>query len=597
MEPEQHLDDRSGRQPAHGETTYRTTSFRSPSIAQEPDPARVLPLRPRRAAAWTAHTPANTTAARDPLARIPPPPAPVPHRQEPRHIGAALSEATDPARPLQGEVLSVALADPQVPSTQRNVDTDTPTRTDRLPAALTPDTRSRPVRLSVRTALSRIDLELSEGSTFAETLETVLDLCPQALQDNAVAHGGWSLRTAAGRHPDGESTLAAAGVLDGATLFLVGIDPGAGARIFDDIADAVAETVQNDPSQWSGVARRAVARGAAGLFAALACLPLLISGPPWIPISLVLTAATVVAQVAAGVVSRGVGDTGTAVVAGLISVATGAAAAIVATAGQERLLEVGTPHMLLGAVAATVCASAAALIIGAAPVPLTAVIAGGLPTILAIGSSVVGDLPPVGGAAIAVCLCLGLMPLVPAAALRWARLAPAPVPTTADEVHADAETVDAARVQRLTRRAVDHVTAMIQGLAWPCLAAAAVLAYSQDVTAQVLAGFAAAAVVLRARLFATVGQRLPLLLAGIGSIGALLLAVTARHSGTPEWWWGAAPALTASATCLWLATRRRRPSPSATRAAEIADLIIATAIIPLACGVLGVFGFVRGLAG
>ena len=595
MEPEQHIADRNGGgQPLHDEKVDRAARF--PSTSQEKDPARVLPLRPRRATPSINHH-ATTTVGRDPLARISPPPVPSPHSQDSRQVRLAFPEPADPARPPERQDLSVDVADPRVPTSLGDIDADATGNTGRLQTAITPDAASRPVRLSVRTSLSRIDLELSEGSTFAETLETVLDLCPQALQDNAVAHGGWSLRTAAGRHPDGESTLAAAGVLDGATLFLVGIDPGAGSGTFDDIADAVAETVQNDPSRWSSAARRAVAWGAAGLFAALACVPLLISGPPWIPISLVLTAATVVAQVAAGVVSRGVGDTGTAVVAGLISVVTGAAAAIVATAGQVRLLEVGTPHMLLGAVAATVCASAAALIIGAAPVPLTAVIAGGLPTILALGSSVVGDLPPVGGAAIAVCLCLGLMPLVPAAALRWARLAPAAVPTTADEVHADAETVDAARVQRLTRRAVDHVTAMIQGLAWPCLAAAAVLAYSQDVTAQVLAGFAAAAVVLRAWLFATVGQRLPLLLAGIGSIGALLLTVTARHSGTPEWWWGAAPALTASATCLWLATRRRRPSPSATRAAEIADLIIATAIIPLACGALGVFGFVRGLAG
>jgi hypothetical protein len=52
-----------------------------------------------------------------------------------------------------------------------------------------------------------------------------------------------------------------------------------------------------------------------------------------------------------------------------------------------------------------------------------------------------------------------------------------------------------------------------------------------------------------------------------------------------------------SVACLWLAHRRRRPSPGATRVAEIADLIIATAIIPLVFGVLGIFGFVRGLAG
>ena len=217
----------------------------------------------------------------------------------------------------------------------------------------------------------------------------------------------------------------------------------------------------------------ASAWGAAGLFATLACLPLLLSGPPWIPISLVLAGGTVIAQVAAGVFARVGGDSGTAVVAGLISVATGAAAATVATAGQLRLLEVGTAQLLLGAVAATICASTAALIIGHATVPLAAVIAGGLPTNLALGCGVVVDLPPVGCAAITVGLCMGLMPLVPATALRWARLAPAPVPTTADEVSLPTPRRSTRHVsQRLTRRAVEQVTAMIQGLSWPGLVAA-----------------------------------------------------------------------------------------------------------------------------
>jgi len=141
------------------------------------------------------------------------------------------------------------------------------------------------------------------------------------------------------------------------------------------------------------------------------------------------------------------------------------------------------------------------------------------------------------------------------------------------------------------------VTAMIQGLAWTSMVASAVLAFSGDLTAQLLAGFAAAGVVLRARLFATIGQRLPLLLAGIGSTAALLLAVLTEQVGSANPTWSAAPALMASVGCLWLATRRRRPAPSVTRAAELADLIITMTIMPLVFAVLGVFGFIRGLGG
>src|SRR5664280_387273 len=232
MEPEHHMDDRTGRRRSQrSDSAYPATSFPAPPlISLERDAARVLPLRPRRSADSNTHTQAKATPGRDPLARISPPPTPALHSQ-PGLVRVAPMEAGDLAKPVQEDHLSVDLEDQGVPSTLVNIDTD---RTDRPSAAPQPNPGSRPIRLSVRTTLSRVDLALSEGCTFAETLETVLDLCPQALQNNAVAHGGWRLRTAAGRTPDGESTLAAAGVLDGATLFLVGIDPGGEGRIFDD---------------------------------------------------------------------------------------------------------------------------------------------------------------------------------------------------------------------------------------------------------------------------------------------------------------------------------------------------------------------------
>ena len=356
MEHEQHPDDRTGpRRSTQGESPYRETTSSTPSVAQRGESARVLPLRPRRTPSPTSQTRSVATAGREPLARLSPLPGSG-HGEQPGLGPVALSRPDDSPKSSQQEGLSFDLEDPRARSPLGNVDS---VRTHEPPTTIRPDAGSRLVRLSVRTALSRIDLALPEACTFAETLETVLDLCPQAFQDNAIAQGGLSLRTAVGRIPDGESTLATAGVLDGATLFLVGNDPGAGAVVFDDIADAVAETVRQDTSRWSSGASRAVAFGAAGLFAAVACLPLLLSGPPWVPISLVLASITVIAQIAAGALSRLVGEANTAVAAGLISVLTGAAAATVATAGSARLPAVGTAQLLLGAIGASVCACTA----------------------------------------------------------------------------------------------------------------------------------------------------------------------------------------------------------------------------------------------
>ena len=112
-----------------------------------------------------------------------------------------------------------------------------------------------------------------------------------------------------------------------------------------------------------------------------------------------------------------------------------------------------------------------------------------------------------------------------------------------------------------------------------------------------LAGFVGVGMLLRARLFITVGQRLPLLIAGIGR--DCRPAGCAHHEldGMTVVLATAVPSLLAVIGCLLLAGRRRRVSPSMTRAAEIIELTIAIAIVPLLAAVLGLFAFLRGLGG
>ena len=103
---------------------------------------------------------------------------------------------------------------------------------------------------------------------------------------------------------------------------------------------------------------------------------------------------------------------------------------------------------------------------------------------------------------------------------------------------------------------------------------------------------------LRARLFVTVGQRLPLLIAGTGAIAALIVALTTEFDGMTVVLATALPSL---------ARDGRVPAgspaggagcrPSMTRAAEIIEMAIAIAVVPLVAGVLGLFGFIRGLGG
>jgi len=456
---------------------------------------------------------------------------------------------------------------------------------------------SQVVRISVRTLSSRIDLVLPDRSTVAETLETVLELAPRSLREQAIAHGGWILRTAAGEALPGSSTLLDQGIVDGATLFLTGIDATSSGAVYDDVADAVADTVLADPSVWPAGAGRVVALGAAEVFGVVACVTLLLAGPPWIVVAVILGGLAVLGQLAAGLLSRRVGDAGAAVVAGLLSVGSGAAAATVATAGDARLLGVGAAQLLLGVAAAALLASSAALLIGTRQVAFEAIVTATVLLFIALMCCGIFGLPPVGGAAIVAALGLGLMPLVPSVALGLARFETDPLPSTAETADPSGDPVDADAVASRTRQAVGHVTALVQGLSWPALPACVVLACTPNVTGQVLAGCVGVGMLLRARLFITVGQRLPLLIAGIGAIAVLLVALTTQLDGVTVVLATAVPSLLGMIGCLLLAGRRPRVTPSMTRAAELVAMTIAIAIVPLLAAVLGLFGFLRSLGG
>ena len=58
-------------------------------------------------------------------------------------------------------------------------------------------------------------------------------------------------------------------------------------------------------------------------------------------------------------------------------------------------------------------------------------------------------------------------------------------------------------------------------------------------------GLVAAGLILRARLFVTIGQRLPLLIAGVGSVAALLAALMTQFDGRTVLFGVAAPGLIA----------------------------------------------------
>jgi hypothetical protein len=104
---------------------------------------------------------------------------------------------------------------------------------------------------------------------------------------------------------------------------------------------------------------------------------------------------------------------------------------------------------------------------------------------------------------------------------------------------------------------------------------------------------------LRARVFGGRPQRLWLLCAGV--TGVVLVAVREFLTQGQNVVVGAVvvPLMLAGLLALGMAVRLpiRRPTPFWGRAGDIVDLFFVVSLVPLALGLLNVYGYVRGLTG
>jgi hypothetical protein len=150
--------------------------------------------------------------------------------------------------------------------------------------------------------------------------------------------------------------------------------------------------------------------------------------------------------------------------------------------------------------------------------------------------------------------------------------------------------VDGPRVFAAVARTDELLTGVQTGLVPAGLGAAVLLARSHGIAAHILVVLAAVAFLLRARLFVTVRQRVPLLVLGVGTLAPLAVA-------------GAGGVATAALLALLgvgvaAAGGRyacRAPSPYLGRAADALDVLCVVSVLPVACAVLGLFARVREL--
>jgi type VII secretion integral membrane protein EccD len=457
-------------------------------------------------------------------------------------------------------------------------------------------------RVTVVGPRRRVDIVLPAYVPFAELFPTVLRYAGSDLPNAGLAHGGWVLQRLGQQpfHPG--MTPQQVGLRDGEMVYLrPRLSQLPQPRAFDDVADVIATGVNEQPDRWSPQAARGVSLGAAALGLTAGLAALVASGPPW---TLPAAAAGVVAAVlliAAMAVSRAAGDSGAGAVLGYIALPYGFAAGLLASARSASLAHLGA-QQLLPAFATLLFVAVIAGVAVADGLPAFFGVAGAalLGTIAAAASLALGNQSGAAGpAAITVAFALALTPLIPAITFRMARVNLPPVPRNSDDLRRDSLMVDGKEVLGRTAVADRFVTGVISGIALVAAGAEIALALGKGLAAHVTCVVVACVLLLRSRVFRGLAQRLWLMIPGFGAL-ALLAVYASLHVSQPAMLAATlGPLLVGSAVVvgvgLWLPGHQ--PSPFWGRAGDIIDMMLIVSLIPLALGVAGVFGYVRGLAG
>lgn len=441
-------------------------------------------------------------------------------------------------------------------------------------------------RVTLAAPRRRVDLALPEAPPLAELLPVVLRHAGEGLADDGQAHGGWMLRKADGEALDPEKPLSAQGVRDGEVLHLVPRRTEWPELDYDDLADAVATGARKQGRSWSPAATRVTGlTTAAALF--LLGLAAVVGARPAAAVGAVLLALALVFAGIGGLLSRVLSDS----VAGAVVAAVGLPYGFVGGAVLAGAPEAGGwfigERVLFGSVCLMLVAALGYLAVGdAGAVFVGAVVAGSFGV---LGSAVPGTTAR-GAAAAVVGVALLIVPMLPLIAMRLSRVPLPTLPRSADELLADVSAGPPRKaVYAAVARADDVLTGALLGVSVVIGVGFVVLTRDRDFTAGALVVVVASALLLRARLLVTVRQRAALLVAGLVGVGCVTLL---GGSVAPLVLLGVGGVALAAGVVY----SRRPPSPYLGRIAELLDVGLVLAVVPLVCGVLGLFGYVQSLS-
>ncbi len=439
----------------------------------------------------------------------------------------------------------------------------------------------------------RADLALPADIPLPHVLPGLLRAMDEVGGESASA-SGWMLQRLGGAPLDIGHSLGALGVLDGEVLYLRPREAVLPPALYDDVADLVAGGIKEGSGKWTPDHTRTAGTAAACGLLTMGAFALFLAGPPWTIRAIVAGVLALLLLVTGAVMSRAIGDSSVGAPIGWAALPYGFLAGLLAPGGAgfaaPNLLAAFACTALVAAFGGTLTSDGLPGFLGTAIASVTG--AAGAAVVMIWGTS------PAGVAAVAVTVLLAFTPLFPTLAFRLAKLPLPSMPTSAEELRTDNQRLDAAQVKERTVKAQSYVTSLIAGVSLVAAGALFLLVMEGGWAARIMVVVLALTLVMRARVFHGLGQRIWLLVVGLGGLAALGLSLSAGMGdiaavavGVGLLW----VALIAAGLGMWLPTGK--PSPFWGRAGDIVDLMLIAALFPLALGVLDVYSWVRGLSG
>ncbi|GAA1753858.1 type VII secretion integral membrane protein EccD [Luedemannella helvata] len=471
-------------------------------------------------------------------------------------------------------------------------------------------TTSGVARVTIRAPRRRLDLVVPDQVPLAEVLPELLRRAgeagelrppagagfpPQPHGPLTQAAGGWALRRGDGAALAGDSPLAQQGVRDGDVLYLVPRAMLWPEPAYDDVVEEIAASARGRGHAWDATTTRTVALVAAGAVLLGGLIALLTLGPPWsVPGTIALFAAVVL--IGLGVLlSRALGDGVTGAASAGFGLPYAAAGGALLVAGDPPLRSAGPGALVVGAAALLFASVLGAVGVGhGLRVFAAGVTVGAFGTLGAVLAALISGR---GGAAVLTVAVVAGIGAAPVLAVRLGRL-PLPVVSASPETLAAERRPDRPQIRAAVTRADELLIGALAGIA--LLAVACVVALGPRGAGPALGAVAGLALLLRSRLFPTVAARLPLVAGGLAALAVAGWALLGGASTTVRLLAVAVALVTVAALIATaaLAPRRRGDgSPYLARLADILDIVAVVALAPLACVVLDLFAWVRGLAG